>query len=52
VSIFIGFFRFSIFGYYSYACWVGSAFIERNRYNERTHLLYSAGDVYAIVFAF
>jgi ABC-type multidrug transport system fused ATPase/permease subunit len=52
VSIFVGFFRFSIFAFYMYACWVGSVLLKNHRINERTHELYEAGNILAIIFAF
>ena len=38
--------------FYMYACWIGSVLLHHQRINERSKVVYSAGDILAVVLAF
>ena len=52
VAIFSGFFKFAVFAFYMYACWIGSVYLTHERINERSNQLYNVGELLAVVLAF
>ena len=46
---FLGFFRFSIFGFYVYAFWIAAIFLKNGRINPGKNVPYSAGDMLATI---
>lgn len=50
-SLMLGVFRLMIFGFYTFAFYVGSRLIQHQRYNPRSHSVYDAGLILTVVFA-
>ena len=49
MASFLGFFRFSIFGFYVYSFWIAAIFLKHERINPGKNVPYSAGDMLATI---
>ena len=49
VSFLSAMIRFEIYGLYAFTYWIGSIFIKEGRINERSHELYTVGEVIIVL---